>query len=143
MSFQRIDLFTLEAQQKDLRAAESALLLQLADIQTRLKRVDSQIALIANSTTPLYSLPDEIILAIIHVGNHSRSAFPILMSHISHRMRELAIGSPTLWTRIAVHSCLDKVKTYLSRSRQCLLRISMGGRVTSYLEQLSQVLLHI
>ena len=146
MPFQGIDLFTLKAQQKDLKAAESALLLQLADIQTRLKPVDRQIARIANGTTLLYSLPDEIIVAIIHIGHRTCHDFPTLVSHISHHMRELAIGSPTLWTRINIDSCLDQVKTYLSRSRQCLLTISMGGvKGTSYayVEQLHHVLLHI
>jgi len=132
---QRTDLKAAEnmllLQHKEMKAAESTLLLQLADTQTRLRHMDCQIARIANSTTPLYSLPDEIIVAIIHVGNHSSCTFPILMSHISHRMRELAIGSPTLWTSIDINLCLDKVKTYLSRSRPCLLSIFMRRKVSS------------
>ena len=156
MPFQRVDLFALKAQRTDLKAvenmlllqhkemkaAECTLLLQLADTQTRLKQMDSQIARIVNSTTPLYSLPDEIIIAIIHIGRRTSRDFPMLVSHISHRMRELAIGSPTLWTQIAIRSCLDQVKTYLSRSRRCLLTISARGSRHSA-EQLRQALLHI
>src|SRR3984957_8084683 len=132
MPFQRVDLFALKAQRTDLKAvenmlllqhkemiaAECTLLLQLDDTQTRLKYIDYQIARIVNSTTPLYSLPDEIIIAIIHIGRRTSRDFPMLVSHISHRMRELAIGSPTLWTQIAIRSCLDQVKPYLLRSRR-------------------------
>jgi len=118
-------LFSLKAEREHLEAEARNLRHQLSGIDTSLNQINAKIARIINSTAPLYTLPNEIITAIIHAGLRTSRTFAICVSHVTHHLREVAIGSPSLWTRIRITSggSLDKVDTYLHRSGRCLLDI--------------------
>jgi hypothetical protein len=125
MSHQETPLFLLKAEREHLQAEASKLQQQLSSINTSLNQVNTKIARITNSTAPLYTLPNEIITAIIDAGLRTSRTFAILTSHITHHLREVAIGSPALWNRISARYSLDKVDTYLHRSGRCLLDIEV------------------
>ena len=127
---QPASLFQLKAERERLEAEASDLSQQLSDVRTSLNQINAKIARITNSTAPLYTLPDEIITAIIHAGLCTSRTFAICVSHVTHHLREVAIGSPSLWTRIRITSggSLDEVDTYLQRSERCLLDIRVVVR---------------
>jgi hypothetical protein len=100
---------------------------QQPDPQASPDCTDAQIAQISNSAAPVYSFPNEILTAIFEVGYSYSLTFPVVVSHVTHRLREVAIGSPTLWRHIFVAGVsLDQVETYLHRSRGCLLEITLS-----------------
>ncbi|TRM60216.1 hypothetical protein BD626DRAFT_632701 [Schizophyllum amplum] len=72
------------------------------------------------------SLPNELLLAIFHLGittrdqlHNGKEAFPIRVSHVCQRWRALAVNSPTLWTTIcfnAINYPLPYIALYEARS---------------------------
>jgi len=112
--------------------------------QRRLEAVlDTQIARITNRNAPIYSLPNEIITAIFNAGIPTSKKFPILVSHITHHLREVALSSPSLWKRIHISSprSFDRVDAYVHRSKCCLLEIAVYAAKGRFKFNLPQSLL--
>src|SRR6202030_2069306 len=98
-----------------------------------MNNMDVQIARIANGSAPLYSLPNELITDIIHRlvicrdDHFIHHNFPIIASHITHRLREVTLNSPILWTQIRISRTIspDQAGAFLHRSRTCLLDVEV------------------
>jgi hypothetical protein len=146
-----LSLPLLRAQKKSLEAEMDSLSQQLSATGTSLDNVNRQIATVTNTTSHIYSLPNEIITLVFESGFQTSQTFPILVSHISHRLREVALCSPTLWTRIFVSlgADIEKVEAYLHRSKGCLLEMTVSadmprlGSTSSHYAHLRIILSHI
>ncbi|KAG1849937.1 hypothetical protein DFJ58DRAFT_888584 [Suillus subalutaceus] len=69
-----------------------------------------------NDLTPLFRLPDEILVEIIKHGaetmiDRSGDSFEKTASHVSRRWRTIAISNPSLWTYISV--CPEETPSFL------------------------------
>jgi hypothetical protein len=127
---------TLREQQKRLQVEKSLLERQLSDVSASLDQVNARIAKITNANAPLYALPNEIITAIFQSGLRTSNNYPILVSHVTHYLREVALGSSTLWRRICVSEetlARGQVDTYLHRSKGCLLEVTVHGSANEFL----------
>ncbi|KAF8189842.1 hypothetical protein K438DRAFT_1832174 [Mycena galopus ATCC 62051] len=115
----------------------------------------------------IYSLPDELLLAIVVAGQEGRASIraadfrPLpfygtfksewTMSHISRRFRTVVVGTPVLWTLIEAvldHSgSVEILKLYLERSQACNVSATLRspfmedrGLLT---KRLSQIVPHV
>ncbi|PBK86207.1 hypothetical protein ARMGADRAFT_1066635 [Armillaria gallica] len=84
-----------------------------------------------NSTTPsIHNLPPEIICIIFELLRDTLSRFmkvPFLLSLVCARWRSIALGCPSLWTRVSIQSLCDKdrVAACIERSGRSLLTIDI------------------
>jgi hypothetical protein len=77
-----------------------------------------------NRTAPIASLPNEILSAIFEEGRllpsspHEEPPFEILVSQVTRWWRDVAIGTPALWTNLFIseNNILLSASTYLARS---------------------------
>lgn len=108
--------------------------------------------LLQDDESPICTFPPEVLSAIFAAGREieetsstdsnplSREAglsFELLMSHICSYFRDIAIGTPSLWTSIFIAPTTkpEKVLTYIARSLDCRLdlRVDMSGWASSAL----------
>ncbi|KAK0430414.1 hypothetical protein EV421DRAFT_2041790 [Armillaria borealis] len=91
-----------------------------------------------NGTTPsIHTLPPEIIFIIFGLLRDTLSLFmrvPFLLSLVCARWRSIALGCPSLWTRLSIRSLCDKnrVAACIERSGRSLLTIDIcvpGGEL--------------
>ncbi|KAJ7661692.1 hypothetical protein B0H17DRAFT_1094263 [Mycena rosella] len=93
----------------------------------------------SESPPSLLSLPNELLVAIIAVGQEARLPDDDFkpewtMSRVSSRLRALTIGAPELWTlvEIALHAgfgrAVEKSKLYLERSQRCKVWAAVRGQ---------------
>ncbi|KAG9026055.1 hypothetical protein FS837_004748 [Tulasnella sp. UAMH 9824] len=96
-----------------------------------------------NSRIPaIHNAPPEIIVAILEILGASSQTLPmgrkyryiVRFTHVSSRLRNIAITTPTLWTRIEITdlpSTFELAKTCLQRSgsQKLDITISVGGRI--------------
>ena len=100
----------------------------------------------ANSPIKLDGLTDDIISAIFEAGYVGQGRprlndnetfqieplagdrdFAFLVSHISSRLRDIAISTSTLWTCISSQfTCIEELHLMLQRSKSAGLDISLG-----------------
>lgn len=86
----------------------------------------------------LVSLPDEILLAIatagltLPIGRHNRGEppFPVLLSHVSTRLRTLLLRAPLLWTSPRLRAgekwhAPAQMNAFLARSAPCTLDLAL------------------
>ncbi|KII92535.1 hypothetical protein PLICRDRAFT_37302 [Plicaturopsis crispa FD-325 SS-3] len=130
-------IVALEGKAEKLEALESDLLQQLRDVRYALAHVRSQVANLVNRRTSISRLPDELLAEIFSHGEpaYTQRGLPsqVTVSHVSQHWRQVAIGTPMLWTRICIvgHQPVEYVRYYplglldvhLDRSRSCLLHI--------------------
>ncbi|KAJ6562389.1 pyridoxal phosphate-dependent transferase [Mycena capillaripes] len=125
-----IEAEILDPEQRSFPITSSALQAERALAQERL---DSY-------KYPVLTLPSEIVSEIfLHflptyplcpplTGLFS----PILLTHICHEWREIALSTPMLWRAIAIPSSIERrahiVETWLNRSGHCPLSIELNGR---------------
>ncbi|KAG6901827.1 hypothetical protein C0995_007534 [Termitomyces sp. Mi166 len=102
---------------------------------------------IANKLTPIYSLPSELLAKIFKFGQElqweenelagtptsqsvSNQPSEVLVTHVSSHFRQIAIGTPHLWSDITISSHISsaELETYLVRASGCALdvRIETG-----------------
>lgn len=79
-----------------------------------------------NSSAPIMRIPPEILVKIfVHYQNtfflHWNPEEWIKVTHVCHFFRQVALASPTLWSRIYFRSG-DQTKTYLRGLKEYLLR---------------------
>ncbi|KAJ7818163.1 hypothetical protein B0H14DRAFT_1375898 [Mycena olivaceomarginata] len=94
----------------------------------------------------LYSLPNELLVAIASSGQEDRvadltsphSAWPTqptafcsewTLSHLSHRFRDVIVGASELWklteANLATEGSVEIFKLYLERSRACKISVTL------------------
>jgi len=131
----------LNAQKASLLASESPLLLQLAEIRSKLTELESKRTNIVNTTARIHTLPDDIFLHIVHIGleldrdsndpdSLHHEPFPALVSRVSRRWLMTVLDAPLLWTRIrcrpSYYFALERLEAYLMRSQRCPLDITFN-----------------
>lgn len=95
-----------------------------------------QMVLWRKGRTPgILTLPDELLLFIIKEAMKFGQQKPVLLSHVSQRLRRLVLHCPFLWTALHHSSgktmTVDLVRTYLERSGNLPIEIDVaehGGR---------------
>lgn len=131
---------SLEAQIIELETKVAQLLptvRQLEICQESLRQAYTALAHVRNQATPVSRLPDDVLALIFEAGpgpdlqlrdyfdKPEELPFPILVSHVSHTWREVAIRDPFLWTSIYIISSKshDLDLMYMNRSKSCSLDI--------------------
>jgi hypothetical protein len=75
-------------------------------------------------------LPSEILSHVFVVGANSLDTdFELLVSHVSRRWRAVSIDTQELWDKVSMHMPLDRVSTYVHRSKACKLSIIISPRL--------------
>lgn len=86
-----------------------------------------------SSQAPFLFLPTEIIASIFLLGQTAsldepmQPAFEIRISHICHRLRSIAVGTPAIWANMIFpadhHECLTDL--YITRSQKYPLNVTL------------------
>lgn len=88
-----------------------------------------------SGSAPLLCLPNELLASIFEAAAWSQSAeedelFEMTLSHVSQRLRDVAITTPTLWRRIVMWELSAQPfiipRLYLSRSKDVSLDITIS-----------------
>jgi hypothetical protein len=92
-------------------------------LELDLARKQREIIALTNSVAPISLLPSELIAEIFNTGRHTssiRPSFPLVVSHVTRKWREIAIQSPSLWTDIRIGGRSETqalLDLYLQRSQ--------------------------
>jgi len=91
----------------------------------------------SSSSSPFHRLPSELLIAVFKEGVRSspryrdRSLpFPVTISHVCRRWRDIALDAATLWTDTHIddshlaHTCQIS-RVYLARSKSTLIDVSL------------------
>jgi hypothetical protein len=126
-----------------LQAKKAELLLEVEEVERELGKVQARHARLLNDETASSKLPHELLASILQmcqgiwVKNTSKGRgkpFEVAASHVSHRWRAVALGTPLLWNVIDLHisarrnvkeNALQWLAAYLTRSGECFLDISL------------------
>ncbi|TDL15740.1 hypothetical protein BD410DRAFT_832480 [Rickenella mellea] len=73
--------------------------------------------------------PDEVLAYIFEIGHHMStcSKFSLLVSHVSHRFRQLSLRTPLLWTRLSSEAPKRQNETFISRSGYLDVEVALSG----------------
>ena len=89
---------------EEFDAARRELLLQLEELDARKGAVQFEFNELQNVDAPISSLPDEVLAMVFEAGvildEFPKSRFAILVSHVTHRWRSIALATPRLWNTI-------------------------------------------
>lgn len=82
---------------------------------------------------PIHRLPLELLMHVFALGSFDDVMFPVLVSHICHSWRAVAIHTQTLWRRIVLtqHSDLIMWQERLRRARSCTLDVVLASHRSS------------
>ncbi|KAL1744010.1 hypothetical protein HDZ31DRAFT_64485 [Schizophyllum fasciatum] len=137
----------------------SHLAAHIADLTNMLDGMDASIIACRKAVVPINKLPPELLSEVFACVVHEVASVadvrrgPWLLSHICHRWRALARGTPTLWTVVDIGDYAlsrrngpNLVKTYLKQSGDlplaCSLTATTGPfRAVSAVESLLDILL--
>ena len=104
-----------------------------------------------NENGLIHSLPFDVLYTIFHLATENNKQFAISVSHCCTRWRQFAIDTPSLWTTIRfLHARtqmpspsgitgnpgFDKQRTYLLRSQDLLIDITIGREIGVYQYQI-------
>ncbi|KAI6122458.1 hypothetical protein EDD16DRAFT_1570928 [Pisolithus croceorrhizus] len=78
---------------------------------------------------PIRRLPPELLVHVFMLGSFDDVMFPVLVSHVCHSWRAVALHAHTLWRRITLtrHSDLTMWQERLLRARSCALDIAIAS----------------
>lgn len=108
-----------------------------------------------NGSSPILSLPDEMLMLIIEISIFSTSSIwscervtPTIASSICQRLRKVALATPNIWTDISIHKTnhLHRARLYLNRSKTIPLDITISilpGEITFLESILHELIVHI
>lgn len=137
-----------------LESKRTYLLQEVNAVERELAEQKSRHASIVNENTPLYKLPNELLVLILttshQLTSRARYPFTVLASHVSSRWRQVVLATPFLWNDIDLEirplghirgRTLQRLSAHLTRSDPCHLDISLSFGVTEviapYLELIS------
>ena len=121
------DLGRIEAEKAALDAEQAALDAKKAALDDKARTLKMRRANIHNSSTPAYSIPNELLSAIFKAGHSENpgklevTPFELIVSQVSCRWREMSLSMPSLWTRIRrrpYQAHLTAIEVYLQRSKK-------------------------
>jgi hypothetical protein len=131
----------LSAEIVGLRASELALLQRLAEVRSMLTKLEVDRGHIVNANASIHSLPDDVFLYIVKIGQELDSdsndpdsllhePFQLLVSRVSRRWQMMVLDAPLLWTRIRCrprhYLAIERLEAFLMRSQRCLLDITFN-----------------
>ena len=82
---------------------------------------------------PIHRLPLELLMHVFVLGSFDDVMFPVLVSHVCHSWRAIALHTQTLWRRVVLtqHSDLIMWQERLYRARSCTLDVVLASHPTS------------
>ncbi|KAL4073260.1 hypothetical protein V8B97DRAFT_1869400 [Scleroderma yunnanense] len=82
---------------------------------------------------PIHRLPLELLIHVFVLGSFDDAMFPVLVSHVCHPWRTIALQTHTLWRRIVLtqHSDLTMWQERLRRARSCTLDVVLASHPSS------------
>ncbi|KAF7329680.1 F-box domain-containing protein [Mycena kentingensis (nom. inval.)] len=86
--------------------------LEHAKLMAQRGDIDVKIAHLRSALAPIRRLPPEILCEIFRLAGPFGTA-PWWLGHISQSLRDLAVGLPALWTRVAINSRSKRPTTLL------------------------------
>lgn len=117
-------LTRLQAEICDLESAKTVILQQLASIDSSLSCLRAKYGTVKNRTALIGILPNEILARIFEVGRDLNipggDHFELVVSHVSHFWREVAIQSPSLWNILEIApsvSSSQMLEMYVARAK--------------------------
>src|SRR6185312_3603642 len=93
----------------------------------------------SNSGSSVYHLPSEIMANVFDLITEGDVASAILLSHVNHRWRDIALKMPSLWRTVDVLPCKgERIQALLQRSGSSLIDVRLlpstwGPRPSRYL----------
>ncbi|KIK10165.1 hypothetical protein K443DRAFT_670792 [Laccaria amethystina LaAM-08-1] len=147
-------LISIEEALAALESKRTHLLQEVNAVERELAEQKSRHASIVNENTPIYKLPNELLVIILttshQLTSRARYPFTVLASHVSSRWRQVVLATPFLWNDIDLdvrplgHTrgrTLQRLSAHLTRSDPCHLDISLSFGLTEevapYLELIS------
>ncbi|KZP28665.1 hypothetical protein FIBSPDRAFT_728608, partial [Athelia psychrophila] len=97
---------SIAAQMNEIETTRAQLISTLAELDITLKTLQIEHGTIVNQTSPIASLPNEVLADIFATLQEVFKEAPcseMIISHVSHvtaHWRQVALGTPKLWTRI-------------------------------------------
>ncbi|KZP02149.1 hypothetical protein FIBSPDRAFT_1056048 [Athelia psychrophila] len=107
------------------------------------KSISLERHILHNLNVPIFRIPDEVLAMIFKEGRRPRKhghRFGVVLSHVSHRWRNVATTTPKLWTYLRLREQphdenespellreLTRARAFLSRSRFCPVDIYIEG----------------
>ncbi|KAG6813580.1 hypothetical protein H0H92_009624 [Tricholoma furcatifolium] len=73
----------------------------------------------------IHDLPSELLALVFILGAEDDAMFPVRVSHVCRKWREIALHSPSLWRRIMLSPDIDMWKERISRAGACTLDIQL------------------
>lgn len=116
-------ILSISAQMNEIEATRAPLLSQLAELDVALKALQIEYNTVMNQASPIASLPNEVLADIFEILHASEEAprmgrSEVCVSHVTSHWRQVALGTPKLWTRIfRAHMLLEQMEAYLERSK--------------------------
>ncbi|KAJ3710949.1 hypothetical protein C8R42DRAFT_366005 [Lentinula raphanica] len=107
-----------------LHIQKANLLHQLEQLDADIAAAERKRAKIWNDVVFVSKLPPELLSHIFLLCQKDKPAFQLIAAQVCSRWRDLAVGTPMLWTNIRItlenhydlQPRLDKMETYISRS---------------------------
>lgn len=126
----------------ELADAKRLLLLQLEEVETHIQTMQHEFNSLHNLDAPTSTFSNEILAMVFETGMRLEADtsllphFGSLVSHVCHRWRMVALGTPRLWTKIRWKEPytkleIERVATFLSRTRLAPVKIYL--KPSSYL----------
>ncbi|KAH9481483.1 hypothetical protein JR316_0006010 [Psilocybe cubensis] len=141
-----------------LERRKEELLREVADVDLALDVQKAQYARLLNDQAPIYKLPNELLITIFitcqqslrHSSKATTTPFQVVISHITHRWRQVVLSTPLLWNTInfrvrpmnhVQRHILSQLQAHLTRSDTCFLDITLDfhivDNISAYLSLLS------
>lgn len=143
-------LQVMSTQLEEFASARRDLLLQLEDLNTQLGALDARATATRIKHNTLHNLdaatsefPDEVLAMIFEEGMNGHKYwqvehFGVLVSHVSHRWRDVALSTPTLWINVQFFSGIarseeraeiweERPALFFSRARMLPVNIYIEG----------------
>ncbi|KAF5382631.1 hypothetical protein D9615_003011 [Tricholomella constricta] len=73
----------------------------------------------------IHRLPVELLAHVFVLGAENDPMFPIRISHVCNKWREVALHTPTLWRRVTLSAQIDMWKERIRRAGACTLDIRL------------------
>ncbi|KZP32580.1 hypothetical protein FIBSPDRAFT_479348 [Athelia psychrophila] len=118
---------SLSERLKEIASVRLKLLAELDDLDAQARAVLLERNILHNLDAPTSDIPDELLVMLfeadedMHLSQGLEPHFGALVSHVSHRWREIALATPTLWSRVRFvvgkRKSLEQFYLYLSRSK--------------------------
>lgn len=137
---QQARMASLSTRLEQIKHSRNELFRQLEDLDVEFTAKQREYNSLQNSIAPISSLPNEVLAEIFITGHHlllyDHAPFEILVSHVIHHWREIALGTSTLWVDIHRHERqhnMEPIAAYLQRSKLSPLRLVLEiGRDEEY-----------